>query len=653
LSPEQNRLNAYDPATGAKQTVVEAVDGDGGMGAVGVDDQTLRRDINGQVCADPSAPRRFIAGEDTFQDRPDVLPGWGYFELTGDRVGALRATQLGKLVPDTYLGVPENYGCGFLPGGQLVTTAVGDQLPGEPLNGQLILWFPPFDRFDQRIPHCNLDTTLGTAGGVHVDGNTIYVAANRSGVLRYTFPHGVPASEAECGAKPAERQPFGQLLGPVGPLLPLGQMLPFTATPSAIVASGRGTFYVSSVFTGTVAEYRVDGTFLRYVLAPPLGLPIGQITGITPFGMAVAPGGTLYVADLGIVGVGPADEEGSVLRVRFDGGGRPLPPETIDNSLTFPDGLGVMTLADGGGRSGPSGSEWPCGHWGMYGRTLTRTFATDCPSGITPETVVTLVPAWTFRPPLDLTEQATFTASPAVVEGVVYIGGWDGVMYAIDAATGALRWAHRTDPAPGAAFGPIVSSAAVADVRRDGMRQRLVIFGAGPRLYALDGFTGARAWTLEAGDGAPDDPAEIESSPVVWEDTVYVGVDVHNQPDRGRGGLLAVDVRSGELRWKFEPEAAAGAAGAFGCGGVWGSPTIDAGTGTVFFGTANCPAVTPSNGLPMEALYALDARTGAPRWRFGPEDDGSDEDEDFGATPNLFVDRAGTTVVGAGRKDGT
>ncbi|MGH9187056.1 MAG: PQQ-binding-like beta-propeller repeat protein, partial [Acidimicrobiales bacterium] len=31
----------------------------------------------------------------------------------------------------------------------------------------------------------------------------------------------------------------------------------------------------------------------------------------------------------------------------------------------------------------------------------------------------------------------------------------------------------------------------------------------------------------------------------------------------------------------------------------------------------------------------------------------SDEDEDFGATPNLFADRAGTTVVGAGRKDGT
>jgi outer membrane protein assembly factor BamB len=92
--------------------------------------------------------------------------------------------------------------------------------------------------------------------------------------------------------------------------------------------------------------------------------------------------------------------------------------------------------------------------------------------------------------------------------------------------------------------------------------------------------------------------------------------------------------------------------GEFGCGGVWSSPTLDVDTGMVYFGTANCPAVTPDNGLPKEAVYALDAETGALLWRFGPEDDGSDGNEDFGATTNLFRDDTGRKVLGAGRKDG-
>jgi hypothetical protein len=101
-------------------------------------------DINAQICFFPDG-RTFIAGEDTGQ--PDPLQGWGIFRLRGNRVGALSAKQVGKLQP-TYQGTTdnaENYGCGILSDGRVVTSDIGNQSAGDG-NGQLIIWFPPFTK---------------------------------------------------------------------------------------------------------------------------------------------------------------------------------------------------------------------------------------------------------------------------------------------------------------------------------------------------------------------------------------------------------------------------------------------------------------------------------------------------------------------------
>jgi hypothetical protein len=98
------------------------------------------------------------------------------------------------------------------------------------------------------------------------------------------------------------------------------------------------------VFTGHVAEFDRDGIFRGYVVQPPAALPIGQLTGLTPFGIGVTPDGTLWIADIGVQGAGPARGEGSVVRVAFDAAGNPGDPETIDEGLEFPDGIGVVTL---------------------------------------------------------------------------------------------------------------------------------------------------------------------------------------------------------------------------------------------------------------------------------------------------------------------
>jgi PQQ-like domain len=47
--------------------------------------------------------------------------------------------------------------------------------------------------------------------------------------------------------------------------------------------------------------------------------------------------------------------------------------------------------------------------------------------------------AWTFP-----TGDAV-SASPTVVEGVVYVGSWDGYFYALDAKLGTLKWKFKVD----------------------------------------------------------------------------------------------------------------------------------------------------------------------------------------------------------------
>ena len=47
-------------------------------------------------------------------------------------------------------------------------------------------------------------------------------------------------------------------------------------------------------------------------------------------------------------------------------------------------------------------------------------------------------------------------SSPAVVDGVIHVGSWDNYVYALDAASGELRWRYETGDS-------VFSSPAVVD----------------------------------------------------------------------------------------------------------------------------------------------------------------------------------------------
>ena len=195
----------------------------------------------------------------------------------------------------------------------------------------------------------------------------------------------------------------------------------------------------------------------------------------------------------------------------------------------------------------------------------------------------------------------------------------------------------------------------MADVRHGAHdNRRLVIFGAGPHLYALrdhGGATVTEEWRFTL-DSTPGTPVEIESSPVVWRGVVYIGMGNHNKAGTGvPGGVLALDAGTGDELWRFEPELGADQ----GCGTVWSSPVVNdtASRPLLYVATANCTRPesefewTPHT----EAVTALDARTGAVVWTFQPHEPNR-RDEDFGATGNLFRDGSGRLVFGIGNKDG-
>jgi hypothetical protein len=307
-------------------------------------------DINGQICFDPKRPNRFVAGEDTLQDTTGH-PGWGIFDLSGSTLGTLSVREVGKLVP-TYQPSndnPENYGCGFLSDGRILTTDVGNQASG-PGDGQLIVWFPPFE--SRAVEYCKVNVKLTTAQGLLVSGDSVYVVQARppaAGVYRYDASD-LPTSNQPsggCDGKDATGAPTATNVSSTLFIQPgRGNTL---ATPNAIAQAPNGALYVSSVINGLIAEFTAQGKYVRDVLQPPAGEVLGAkpLSTGTPLGIGVGPDGSVYYADIGIVvtpgSVGPGDGTGKVRRIAFDASGTPQPPEVMDEGLAFPDGIGIWS----------------------------------------------------------------------------------------------------------------------------------------------------------------------------------------------------------------------------------------------------------------------------------------------------------------------
>jgi eukaryotic-like serine/threonine-protein kinase len=176
--------------------------------------------------------------------------------------------------------------------------------------------------------------------------------------------------------------------------------------------------------------------------------------------------------------------------------------------------------------------------------------------------------------------------SPAVSDGVLYVGSTDGSLYALSSADGSLRWKFATR-------GPIPSSPAVA--------HGAAYFGSvDGNIYAVDVATGKERWhfatkgerrftapgihgAIPSTERMPDPFDVFMSSPTVVGNVVYVG--------SGDQHVYALDAATGAMRWSF-------ATGDV----VHASPTVTG--GVVYIGSWD------------RNVYAIDAATGKERWRY-------------------------------------
>lgn len=339
----------------------------------------------------------------------------------------------------------------------------------------------------------------------------------------------------------------------------------------------------------------------------------------------------------------------------------------------------------------------PAAHadWPTYGFDLSRNRFNPREGVIGRRSASRLAVRWFFSTG---TGTAAVSASPSVVNGVVYVGSWNGTMYALDAYTGGPSWTFDIhDPHPDdRVFPGIQSSAAVADGR--------VYFGAADaNVYALEAATGHLVWKVSLGN--PDTQVEGAhgwSSPAVFHGRVYVGKASHLDAPCVRGAVVALDAATGNEVWRFntlpdnlcsnDPQkpcatdadctggtcqpflvcradtgqqaqillcsSDADCAAPATCqrplgGGVTSSAAIDEANGVVYVSTGDCVGFGEAGFA--NSLLALDAETGTLRWAFRALPPGDLRDFDFIASPNIFQATDGVSterLVGAGNKDG-
>ncbi|HEY2750076.1 PQQ-binding-like beta-propeller repeat protein [Phenylobacterium sp.] len=267
---------------------------------------------------------------------------------------------------------------------------------------------------------------------------------------------------------------------------------------------------------------------------------------------------------------------------------------------------------------------------------------------------------------------------PTVIGEWLFITNRSGKFYALDPATGCVRWViegvvSRTTPV--IVKSEISPSGWATFV---GERNRTV--------RAFDAQNGKEIWRSAQLDANPI--AGITGAPVVAGDQLFVPLTsgeegAAHQPTYRccsfQGALVALDLKSGKTLWKTviipEPlhdthKNSAGIMQQGPAGGaIWSAPTVDLKRGLVYVATGDSYTDVDTKGA--DAIVAIETKTGRIRWSnqvtekdnfiVGCEDvqkpancpSPYGPDYDFGASPIIFKLANGKDILLAGQKSGS
>jgi alcohol dehydrogenase (cytochrome c) len=238
---------------------------------------------------------------------------------------------------------------------------------------------------------------------------------------------------------------------------------------------------------------------------------------------------------------------------------------------------------------------------------------------ITTANVHKIVPVWAFQTGK---VDGGFSATPIVVDGVMFLSSPGNRVFAIDAVTGQELWHY---------YYQLPKTLGVSD----GPANRGVAFGGGlvfigtldNHIVALDQKTGKEVWNVEI-ENSRLCGCNITGAPLVVKDKVLVGVTGGDSAHRGY--INAFFMKDGHRAWRFWTipgpgekghESWSGDSWKLGGGATWLTGSYDAELNLVYWGVGN-PAADFYGGdregsnLYTDSVVALNADTGELQWHY-------------------------------------
>ena len=254
-------------------------------------------------------------------------------------------------------------------------------------------------------------------------------------------------------------------------------------------------------------------------------------------------------------------------------------------------------------------------------------------------------------------------SQPTVLNGNVFVGSASGVVQALDAASGCIRWVFQ-------ATGPVRT----APLTAPSGDKHVVMFGDSIGwFYAVQAETGRLLWKKRP---EPHEATRLTGAAMAYQGTVYIAVASWEEsrttnPDYPcctfRGSVVALRIKDGSQVWKtyMIAEKATqtrknewGPSGA----GIWAAPALDTKRGVLYVATGDnySEPATPMS----DAIVALELTTGRTVWskQTTPGDvwntlcstkgDCPGPDFDYGSSVILEKLDNGRDVLLAGQKSG-
>ena len=334
----------------------------------------------------------------------------------------------------------------------------------------------------------------------------------------------------------------------------------------------------------------------------------------------------------------------------------------------------------------PGYAESESADWAMGGQAITNMRYQPDETKLSASTVGNLHPKWIA------TMHGDVTATPAVVDGAVYVPDWGGYISKLNAKTGAVIWSKSLDTLIGDPTKHYISRTSPVVAGKD----LLIGTQKGGLLLKLDARNGNLVWSRTVDKYGTAD-AIVTQSPVVYKGIAYVGVASTEENNVAfgapccffRGNISAFKVSTGERLWAADTIANSEYTEGFRGVGVWGStPTVDKARNSLYVTTGNnykvpdsvaacqaaysggvyhCEDAFPGNHV--DSIMSLDLTTGALKWSQRMEDydawnvacifgdptacpNPAGPDFDFGQGAILIKNTKVGDVLAAGQKSG-